>query len=386
MKTIVDQPQVWQGQRASFVVQLRSPGPFAGAASFTIPQVARTVIVKIGTPVVSSEQIEGDTWFTQDHEFVLFTQQSGRVEVPEFEVRFGSRDGFTGPVSEQIQKVPPVTFDVQAPPGADELGFLVTTDQIQVSQSWDPQPGKAKVGDVYHRTITQSADQVTGMALAPPPTTVPDGLRIYADSPEVSDRTERGAFSGTRRDRLTYVIQEPGTLTLPAIKYVWWNPKTKQYGSQTLPAATFEVAPPPPVGSTPATRSTFPWQIRIGLAVAAAALLVWQRRRIQMAARRWWQRLNPPTRAARRAVLRAAAANDPVAAETAWLRWQNLQPQPVRTSATLQQAVSELHRQRYGGNAAGTWNGQPLQQAFRDHLTRQERDIDQPDPLPQLNH
>ncbi|MEP6167152.1 MAG: hypothetical protein ABJ208_00455, partial [Rhodopirellula bahusiensis] len=40
----VPTPKAWVGQRLPFSVQVRAPGSFVGATSFSLPQIPRTVI------------------------------------------------------------------------------------------------------------------------------------------------------------------------------------------------------------------------------------------------------------------------------------------------------------------------------------------------------
>ena len=141
--------------------------------------------------------------------------------------------------------VPSLSVEIECPPGSDRIGFLITTESFDVSETWDPKPGPAKVGSVFRRTISQRADQVLGMALPPVPRTAPAGIHVYPSDPIVKDDTERGAFQGTRTETLTYLMEKAGTYSLPAIKFVWWNPKSETLQSHELPAATFDVAPAP---------------------------------------------------------------------------------------------------------------------------------------------
>ncbi len=213
----VPEAKAWIGQRLPLYVELRARGSFAGAASFSLPEIPRTVIIKIGNPVVSSQQIDGESWFVQMHEFVLFSQQSGTVEIPAFEVRFGSHDGFTGPVIEQQAQVPGTSIEIQRPPGSESISFLITTESLDLSENWQPepqrQPGPVKAGAIFKRTIVQRAAQMTGMALTATPTDAPDGVRVYPGQPEVTDKTERGDFLGERRETITYQLQKPGSLS-----------------------------------------------------------------------------------------------------------------------------------------------------------------------------
>ena len=287
--------EIWVGQKAPFYVKVRGKGPFKGATSFSIPHIPQTVIVNVGSPVVSSEEIGDVSWFVQTHEFALFTQAEGTIEVPSFEVRFTDHDGFTGPEVDHTEQVPPISFEVKRPPDSADLGFLVTTDNLEVTETWDPQPGDVKQGDVFHRTITQEADQVTAMALAPPPTTAPSGVRVYTDEPQLKDDTQRGEFRGTRSDTITYLLEKPGMITIPAIKYTWWNPDSQEYGSKTLPAVTFDVAPlPQPAATAESTKTDFRWVPWLIALLGLCGLALWQRHRLSSLAKACLHWLNPP--------------------------------------------------------------------------------------------
>ncbi|WP_339676169.1 hypothetical protein, partial [uncultured Gimesia sp.] len=352
-------------------VQLRANGSFSGAASFTLPEIPRVIIVKTGRPVVSSEEIDGDSWFVQTHEFALFSQQSGTLEIPVFEVRFSHRNGFTGPSHDQTAQVPAVKIKVERPQGSSRDDFLVTTTSLKITESWDPQPEVTEQGAVFRRTITQTADNVTGMALAPPPGTVPKGIRIYLNRPQVTDRTERGDFIGIRSDTITYQMQQPGNWTLPAIRYQWWDPEKKEFGSQTLPAVTFQVK------STSTVKSELPVEKTRTLSYAWWGLLMmllgigyWQQRRIRSVLHQLRQRWNPSEKMAARALLSACHKNDPGAAESAWQQWERSQASGQRISEELKTAVQELQRTIYGAGQKADWQGQQLADAFREHLQR----------------
>jgi hypothetical protein len=355
----VPEAKVWTGQRLPFYVELRARGSFAGAASFALPEIPRTVILKVGNPVVSSQEIDGKSWFVQTHEFALFSQQSGSVEVPEFEVRFRSRDSFTGPVKEQQAQVPAARIEIRTPPGSESVGFLVTTESLDLTENWEPQPGPVKVGAIFKRTIVQRATNMTGMALAAAPTHAPDGVRVYPGQPEVTDKTERGDFLGERRETITYLLQKPGTLELPALTYVWWNPKTERLQSKTLPAVTFEVTAS---GETVDTRPD--WTSQLAAVLLVLGLGIWQRRRIAMLLARCWKKLNPPDRVAARKLLRACRHHDAAAAQAAWNQWHNMQDDKFLPGPELRAAVTGMQRCLFGPATAGSWRGDELARAF----------------------
>ena len=383
----VNDQTYWIGQRVPLFVELRAAGSFSGAASFSVPEIPRVVIIKVGNPVVSSEEVDGESVFVQTHEFALFSQQSGTVEIPAFKVRFSHKYGFTGPVKDQSADVPATTVTIKRPPGSDENQFLITSASFSLTESWDPKPGSTQPGSVFQRTITQQADQVSGMALAPPSETVPDGIRIYLDPPEVTDNTERGSFSGNRVDKITYVMQKPGTWTLPATTYMWWDPDKQQFGSKTLPSVTFDVAAPPASkidGQTSEQSSRR--EIWLALGLVLMALVVWGRHRIIHCGQQVWRSWNPPKRVASRNLLHACRRNDPKAAEAAWLQWQNWQPADFQPTPSLQAAAIDLQSCLYGRQSPSAWRGRMLAKAFREQRAKNSlSDPSRTARLPQLN-
>jgi hypothetical protein len=377
----------WIGQRVPFFIELRALGPFAGTASFDLPHLAGTVLMKVGNPVVGSHDLDGESWFVQTHEFALFSQKPGPLEVPAIAVRFGSRDGFSGPATDVQAEAPGWTVDIKRPPGSDTIGFLITTPSLDVTETWAPQPGPARVGAMFTRTIVQRAAQVTGMALAPAPSAAPDGIRVYPGPAETTDRLERGEFLGERRETITYLLTQPGSRALPALTYVWWNPTTQRLQSTTLPAVTFDVAPAPatrPVEASVATRRAWPWLLAVAVAVSGGA---WQRRRLARWGKRGVNALNPPDRAAARQLRRACRRHDAAAAQTAWDAWRRTQDARFQPGPALHSAVLGLQRHRFGPAPAGTWQGDDLARAFDEHLAAANAPSSRdPAPvLPELN-
>lgn len=378
-------PKGWLGQRIPFFVDLRGPGPFVGTASFSIPKIPRVVIVKVGNPIVSSDEDDDETIFTQTHEFALFSQAVGEVKLSPFEVRYTNKDGYTGPEVSTTAKVPALEFDIQRPDGLPDDLFVVTTEQFDVTETWDPKPTTAEVGDIFHRTITQTADQMTGMALAPPPMNVAEEIRVYQGDPEVTDEIERGELSGKRIDTITYAIREPGALKIPAIKYVWWNPEKEQFGSKTLPAVTFQVAAPQKVESTSKDASSQSmWAIAIVAAIGG--LILCQRKQLVELIRQVQQMRNPPAKVAARQLINACRRNDSYAAEIAWANWINTQPEASQLPDSLRKAVNQLHAIRYGSPAKNTWDGHRLGNEFHGYIrAKYYLQADNESELPPLN-
>src|SRR5262249_313521 len=146
----------------------------------------------------------------------------------------------------------------------EHVPSLVSTSALTVSEEWTPEPKEARVGDAFTRTVTRRAPDVPAMAFPPLRVTDLDGMAVYPKPPVVRDHSERGTFTGTRIDSVTCVCEQPGTVTVPALEFPWWNVRTQTLGTITLPAVTLHV------GHAPLSQGT---RNRLGAVVAAVVLL-----------------------------------------------------------------------------------------------------------------
>ena len=89
--SIGTQGDLWVGQRIALVVELLAPGYFAGAAAFDLPDPPGLLLTPPeGSPVVSSETIDGTSYTVQRHEVAVFARRAGEQTIPPFTVRFNS--------------------------------------------------------------------------------------------------------------------------------------------------------------------------------------------------------------------------------------------------------------------------------------------------------
>jgi hypothetical protein len=146
-------------------------------------------------------------------------------------------------------KTDPLEITAKLPPGAEKFGSLISSHRLQVVEKWNPEPGNAKAGGAFTRTITFTAADVPGMAFPPIPATPIDGLGIYAKPPVVLDHRERGDGQGERQDTVTYLCQRPGHFVIPPLRVSWYNLDTSKIETIELRARVLDVAPNPAMAS-----------------------------------------------------------------------------------------------------------------------------------------
>ena len=94
--------------------------------------------MKAGNPVVGSQDVDGQSYFTQRHEFTIFTQNAGDIVVPGFRVRFAGKTSFLSDPEAMEGVTPELRFQSKRPPGTDNLGVVVAVTNMEVTQTWNP--------------------------------------------------------------------------------------------------------------------------------------------------------------------------------------------------------------------------------------------------------
>jgi hypothetical protein len=245
--SLATQNDIWVGQRLKLIVELLAPGFFSGTPAFELPDPPGILLVPPrGSPVVSSEEIDGTSYTVQRHELWVVSRVAGKQTIPPLTVRFGyKRQPLDTDVVQASVTTTPLEFTVKTPPGAEHLGSIISARDLTVTETWQPEPGKAKAGDAFTRTVTFSAPDVPAMSFPPFPAGRIDGLGVYANQPAVLDHSDRGEARGERRDAITYVCKSPGQYVIPAVRLSWFNLDTQELQTIELPERTLDVAPNP---------------------------------------------------------------------------------------------------------------------------------------------
>lgn len=266
----------WVGQQVTMIVELLAPGYFSSAVNFDLPDPEVVLLMPpAGHPVVGSETIDGQHYTVQRHSLRAWPMQAGSIEIPPMTARFSFKrnplDTETVPAS---LVTPQVSLAVKQPPGAENLGLVISARNLKVEESWDPQPGgdPVKAGTAFKRTVTFTAPGVPGMLIPPAPANDIDGLGVYSKR-QLMDQDNRGSLTGVRRDEITYVCKRPGQFTIPETTFTWYDLDAGKLRTETLAAQTFDVIINPDLDSSSVkTTASLDQRISIDWRVALAAL------------------------------------------------------------------------------------------------------------------
>lgn len=398
---------VWVGQELELYLELWTNGLSFSDQHFVLPEVRGGFLLQPEASTVKlSETRRGESWQGLRYTLLLYPQRAGRLEVPAFDVSFSSRVVF-GTEPERFEyRAPVLEIPARLPPGADPRGLLVTTDDFSLDAEWRPRAGdggslQLEVGDALTLEVRRRALAVPGMVFTPLPAFDVPGLAVYADTPQIEDRVNRGVLNGSRLDRVTFICEQEGRYEIPEIKFQWWDPQRGSLSEQTLPALEVEVRPSVGWGSGAASRArsgpeAWSWLVSaMVLGVLAVIPGRWLASRLTTVWRQWQMRrregeawaFTQAVKACRKA--RAAQAYstinlwlgrcDGVSRSTTLLQWArsvgdgSLLLEAIELQACISNATTER------------WQGRKLARLLRIHRARMRRRSRRSDRLSPLN-
>ena len=219
--------------------------------------------VMVGEPLVVTITVYTSTWFTQPPIFseiqvagtlmMKLQQRSGaksvtigRNQYPAIEQRFVVYPATIGenilPSFEVITNCPPEgdfkgiertvetkerKFTVLPPPEGIDTSQWLSAYSLTLSETWDRALKDLKAGDILERRIRIQAGGALSALIPPADIGNIDFGSIYPKKPILGNVQNKGSFTGSRTEIITYLIEKDGNFTIPGIEVPWFNLKTK---------------------------------------------------------------------------------------------------------------------------------------------------------------
>ena len=222
-------------------------------ASLSDPQAENAVIRSMGEDRNYSDVRNGVAYQVVERQYAIFPQTSGELvlnapildaQVPE---RTSQRDYFFDRMMMGTRPVrlrgDPYILTVRPRPDENVGPNWLPAESVELTETWQPEPGQLAVNEPLTRTITIKASAMAGEQL--PDLELPeiDGFKIYPDRTQAETHDLPNNVIGEKTLRIAYIPAQPGNYTLPPITLNWWDTKTDQQRVATLPERVIEVKP-----------------------------------------------------------------------------------------------------------------------------------------------
>lgn len=380
------------GQPVNLMIDVLFAGEMAHPPRVTVPEVAGAQVMRFETQGFTiRDTINGAPAIGQEFTFVLIPRRGGTLTIPAAAIELLDKDGDVIGTATGVAQ----TLAVTVPPGIDPASPVIASRSVTAKESWSPDPAAPlAAGGALVRTIQRQAADVPALGMLDLAFTAPEGVRVYVDPPVSEDRVNRGAVTGQRTDRVTYVFEKAGSYALPALSQPWWDLGSASVKHETLQGSRVSVnAATAPVGHSAEATPSALWP-RIALQALETALALG----LLFAFGRW---LTPRCRArraafaaseafGRKALREAARSGNTLAAYRALRTWNARLDAPAqeaaRKDAALGLSIMALERALFGGGSWSSRDGERLATAAAEFVNPSfERSNDPTHLLPPLN-
>ena len=217
--------------------------------------------------------INGTQNLILESNYALFPQESGELIIPSIiysAVPNVERDLWNDPFGRNranILRLPTEEQRIKVKPVPAEAAgkTWLPASNVTLHETWSSSLDHLKMGEPVTRTITITAEGLTGGQIAPLPTNTIDGLTFYPDQPQNSDSKTLKGIEGTRVETTAIIPNHGGEFTLPEVSIEWWDVNSQAMKTATLPEKKITVlgdaAPTPNSTTTTATAGASEKQI-----------------------------------------------------------------------------------------------------------------------------
>ncbi|MDJ0858665.1 MAG: hypothetical protein QNJ03_06280 [Dinoroseobacter sp.] len=385
-------PETLVGQPLDLVVTILVPTWMPKSPVYPTFEVPSLMVRLPEKSTISiSDRIDGATWAGVRRTYKLYPLSAGVFRIPSQDFTLTYADPETRDPLEVTVPSPDVVFESVVPEAARGLDPLIVAEGFALEQEVEG-PDTLSPGDAVVRTL-RAAIEGTTVVMIPAliPVAETPGLRAYPAEPVITEEEARGAISGTREEKVTFLAQTNGEAALPAIRLDWYNIGSGEIETVEVPGFVVTVEGASDAAAPGLSRDQI---LRIGAGVVVVLLIALLFRRFRPRIDAWlskqrarWHGSEP---FARRAVEKAIRARDLSRTYTELDRWGTRSQAPQTAMAPIYAALAELGQSvhsagAHGGSEQAVWRKVETAFASLCRSVKKAKVSDHASRLPPLN-
>lgn len=218
---------------------------------FLAPQIDGVLVQDLGSHSYKRTGADGNAEGVVEQRYALFPQKSGNIIIPAQQFQVAVETTRRTAMGLLRTGSAPVAFNtdeksIEVMPAANSTNnanWLPATS-LEISQEilGTDQSGGATAGTAFTRVIRIRAEGLSAEQL-PPPDMQANGIKVYSEKPELSNKDSQQGITGRREDRAAIIAKQAGKLVLPAITIPWYDVNNNQWQEAFLPEKIINVLP-----------------------------------------------------------------------------------------------------------------------------------------------
>ena len=192
--------------------------------------------------------IEGREYRVIEKSYAIFAQASGQMNIKgqRFEAYEAASRRQFGVFNQRGKKIVRITdettLEILDRPKDFSGDSWLPTKKLELTEIWNGDLEKLKVGEPITRSITVTAVGLTGAQIHPLAIETPESYRIYPDQPKIETKTRGNNVIGVRIESMAVVPSRAGRLEIPSISVEWWNTELKTTERTVIEGRVLEIA------------------------------------------------------------------------------------------------------------------------------------------------
>ena len=415
LKISVNKETFYVGEEIVYSVKLFNSGRLMDA-EYQPPKVEDAVLISLGDADRYQTTENGRTYVVEEQRYAIFPQKSGSliIQGPSFKALVYDS------VPRQIQlPSEKTTVNINAVPEQFKDQSWLPARNLILEDDYDQNEKRIEQGETITRTITVKAYGIPAQLIPELDLKDSKDFNAYPEKPDLKNTILQNELVGHAAFKVIYLMNQSGKIKIPALTMKWFNTKTGQTETASLPEKVFDVkpgvqkpidSPKMPVQLSPGDssmskgssskpglneqktdRSSFPLAWILALVFAVAWILT-----LFMF---WYRPLHVAGSKRRRAIKEvheACIKHDPVKARQQLLNWASMRWPDEEfldlnditkkiTDNKLKKELQKLSQAIYSADSQEKWNGSELWIALASYRRFKPRKKRKNGDLPPIN-
>lgn len=202
------------------------------------------------------KMINGRNYLVIEVKYALFPQVSGKLDIPP--MRFGAFESssrqfgaFSSRGKQLFRNTQAKTIDVMAKPAHIAPAEWMPSSRVELQEQWSSDINNLTLGEPITRTISLSAQGLTGAQIQPLANPESTDYKTYPDQAKIEEQISSAGILGTRTETVALVPMRLGEILMPPIEVRWWDTENQRMRTSTVPAVTLQVGAAATIASAP---------------------------------------------------------------------------------------------------------------------------------------
>lgn len=206
-------------------------------------ELNNTVIEKLGNDSNYSKVIANHRYNVIEQNYAIYPQQSGPLTIPELTFSGNAEISqnfslFSRPGQRIISRTKPISLNILPVPDNYTGKIWLPAESLELEATILEDINNITAGEAITRHIIVRSTGLLGSQLPANTISSSSSIKAYPDKEQLNTQLVNGKVIGIRRDTIAIIPLKSGAFTLPEINIDWWNTKTNQQETTTLPAQT----------------------------------------------------------------------------------------------------------------------------------------------------